>query len=147
MSEITMSVSEREAFLAKPFVGVIAIADPDSARAPVSAPIWYGFDPAVGVWVLTGPRSIKGKALHAAQGFTMVVQDDKPPYRYVSVAGPVVEEREAERERDLRVLARRYLGADEGDTYTASYKDGSFGHVYVMAPRRWLTNDHSKIGG
>ena len=147
MSDVTMTIAEREAFLAKPYVGVISIAHPDSSRAPVSAPIWYGFDPAVGVWVLTGPRSIKGKALYASQAFTLVVQDDEPPYRYVSVEGPIVEEREAEREKDLRPLAHRYLGSGQGDTYTATYKEGSFGHVYLMKPRRWLTNDHSKLDG
>ena len=145
MSFPTMTVPEREAFLAEPRIGVISIRNPDPELAPLSVPIWYDFDPKVGVWIMTAPRSQKGRALHAAKAFTMVVQDETSPRRYVSVEGPVVEERPAERERDLRPLSRRYLGKDDGDTYTASYKDGSFGHIYVMAPRRWLSNDIGKL--
>ena len=144
MGERRMTVEEREAFLAQPFVGIISLAHPDVGRAPVAAPIWYDFKPDVGVWVLTGPKSIKGRALHAAQAFTMAVQEDFLPYRYVSVSGALVEQREAERERDLRPLAHRYLGEEEGDKYTATYPDGAFGHVYRMEPRYWLTNDNTK---
>jgi hypothetical protein len=79
------------------------------------------------------------------QTSTLVVQDETPPYRYVSVEGLVVEKREAECERDLRPLAQRYLGPEKGDAYITSYKDATFGHVYVMVPRRWLANDHRKI--
>ena len=145
MSFPKMTVAEREAFLAEPRIGVISIRNPDPERAPVSVPIWYDYDPNIGVWIMTGPRSAKGRALHEAKAFTMVVQDEKSPRRYVSVEGPVVEERPAERERDLRPLSQRYLGKQDGDGYTASYKDGTFGHIYVMSPRRWLTNDIGKL--
>ncbi|MFL2935938.1 MAG: pyridoxamine 5'-phosphate oxidase family protein [Myxococcota bacterium] len=144
MIDVRMTKEEREEFLAKPFVGIISITHPDAGRAPVASPIWYDFTPEAGVWVLTGPTSIKGKALHQAKAFAMAVQEDFLPYRYVTASGPVVEVREAERERDLRPMAHRYLGEEEGDRYTATYPDGAFGHVYRMEPRYWLTNDNNK---
>ena len=148
MADTRMTSSERDRFLAKPFVGVISIEHTNPDRPPVSSPIWYDYDPAIGVWILTGPRSVKGKALHTAQAYTMVVQDETPPYRYVSVSGPIIEERPADRERDLRPMAHRYSDTPEaGDAYADSYPDGGFGHVYVMEPRYWLTNDNHKMKG
>ena len=93
MIDVRMTQEEREEFLAKPFVGIISIAHPEAGRAPVASPIWYDFKPDVGVWILTGPKSIKGKALHQAGAFSMAVQEDFLPYRYVTASGPVVEVR------------------------------------------------------
>ena len=141
-----MTVAERDAFLAEPNrIGVISIVNPNPERPPLSVPIWYTYDPAVGVSIMTAPLSAKGKALHKAKAYTMVVQDTDSPRRYVSVEGPVVEERPAERERDLRPLARRYMSPEDADKYVASYQDGAFGHMYVMSPRVWLTNDIGKF--
>jgi nitroimidazol reductase NimA-like FMN-containing flavoprotein (pyridoxamine 5'-phosphate oxidase superfamily) len=142
MTSLKMSVEEREAFLADLHVGVISIRDPDPARAPVSAPIWYDFAPEVGVWVLTSPTSRKGEALKAAGRYSLVAQNEAMPYRYVSVEGPVVEERVAELERDLRPMARRYFGVELGDAYAESNEGGN---VYVMRPERWLTVDYGKL--
>lgn len=140
-----MTVAEREAFLAESRIGVISIVNPNPERPPLSVPIWYLYDSAVGVSIMTEPRSAKGRALHAAKAFTLVVQDTESPRKYVSVEGPVVEERHGEKERDLRALANRYMSAKDADAYVASYKDGPFGHMYVMEPRIWLTNDIGKF--
>ncbi len=131
---LAMTKSEREAFLAELHVGVIAIADPDPNRAPLSAPIWYDYRPDVGLWVLTGPSSRKGIALEKAGRFSLVAQTEQAPYKYVSVEGPVIETRPADLERDGRPMAHRYLGQE-------------LGHVYVMRPERWLTVDYAKLGG
>ncbi len=143
---LRMTRDERETFLADLHVGVIAIADPDPARAPLTAPIWYDYDPAVGVWVLTGPTSRKGVALERAGRFSLVAQTEDLPYRYVSVEGPVVETRPADRERDSRPMARRYFGEKLGDAYV---EGGSAEEslVYVMRPERWLTVDYGKLAG
>ena len=76
-----------------------------------------------------------------------MAQTEEPPgYSYVSVEGPVVESRPADRDADTRAMAHRYLGKELGDLYIASQPDeGSV--VYVMKPARWRTVDYGKLGG
>ena len=61
---LTMTPSEREAFLADVHVGVISIAEPD--RGPLTAPIWYAYEPGGELWILTGRDSRKGRLLETA---------------------------------------------------------------------------------
>lgn len=69
-------------------------------------------------------------------------------YRYVSVEGPIVAVDPADVERDLRPLARRYLGAHEGDAYIESTREEHSDNVLVrMRPERWLAVDFSKTVG
>jgi nitroimidazol reductase NimA-like FMN-containing flavoprotein (pyridoxamine 5'-phosphate oxidase superfamily) len=143
-SETRMSRDEREAFLAGVHVGVLSIEEP--GRGPLSAPVWYDYTPERGVWLVTGRTSRKGVALGRAGRFSLVVQQEEMPYRYVSVEGPIVEVREADDEKDLRPMARRYLGVKAGDAYV----DGDAGEagasfVYRMQPERWLTVDYGKV--
>ena len=141
MSIVTMTQAEREAFLAEARIGIISIASHKPDRAPLAVPIWYDYDPAIGVWVITEPRSRKGKALHAAGRYTLTVQVESFPHQYVSVEGPVVEERPTDKERDLRPMAHRYNDDPKAaDAYTDSYPD-QIGHVYVMRPEHWLSVD------
>lgn len=148
---LSMSRQEREAFLADLHVGVISIADPDPGRAPLSAPIWYDFRPEAGVWVITSPSSRKGRALEKAGRYSLVAQAEQAPYKYVSVEGPIVETRPADREADRRPMARRYFGAQLGDAYIdgqGAARDVRFGEedrVYVMRPERWLSVDYTKL--
>lgn len=141
---LAMTQAEREAFLADLHVGVISIEQPD--RPPLSVPIWYDYRPDVGVWVITGETSLKGRALEKAGRFSLVAQTEAPPaYQYVSVEGPIVESRAADLERDLRPMAHRYFGAEMGDAYVASSpSEGS--RVFVMQPDRWRTVDYRKMG-
>ena len=72
--------------------------------------------------MLTGRRSRKAAAVRAAGRFSRCVQDERPPYRYVSVEGPVVSEEELDPAERL-AMARRYLGAAGGDRYVADNPD------------------------
>ncbi len=143
---LAMTREERDAFLADLHVGVIAIER--EGAPPLSVPIWYDYAPETGVWVITGERSLKGQALRKAGRFTLVAQTEEPPaYRYVSVEGPIVETRPADREADTRPMAHRYLGAELGDAYvaaTAGEQEDSL--VFVMRPERWRTVDYRKMG-
>jgi len=142
-SPLTMTRSEREAFLAAVHVGVISI--DQAGEAPLTVPIWYDFTPDRGVWVLTEADSQKGRALQAAGRFSLCAQNEKPPgYQYVSVTGPIVETRPADRERDSRPMAHRYFGAQLGDTYVDSQPEGR-SLVFVMRPERWRTVDYGKL--
>ena len=137
-----MTKAEREAFLADVHVGVISIEREDGP--PLTVPIWYDYSPDTGVWVLTEPGSQKGQALAGAGRFSLCAQVEEPPgYRYVSVAGPVIEERAADLEADSRPMAHRYFGKELGDWYVESSPSDS--HVYVMRPERWWTVDYRKM--
>ena len=142
---LNMTRAEREAFLRDLHVAVISIER--SGQAPLSVPIWYDFDPERGVWIITSKTSEKGRALAAAGRFALCVQNEAPPfYKYVSVEGPIVETRPADRERDARPLARRYFGPELGDQYVESAADeGSL--LFRMQPERWRTVDYAKLGG
>ena len=53
--------------------------------------------------------------------------------------------RKADREKDGRPMAHRYLGKEFGDAYVeGNAADGS--NVYVIQPETWLTLDYGKLG-
>ena len=136
---MSMSDADRREFLAQLHVGVLAVADGDRALA---VPIWYRYDPDVGVSVITGGGSRKAAAVRRAGRYSVTVQTESVPYVYVSVEGPLVEDRPAEADRDLRPMAVRYLGNDVGDHYTEGWRTfGVEDVVLVMRPERWLGHD------
>ncbi len=139
---LKMTQDERDAFLAGLHIGVISIEDP--GRGPLSTPIWYDYKPGVGLWVITARTSRKGIALDKAGRFSLVAQTEEVPYKYVSVEGPIVDVRPADREKDTRPMAHRYLGTQLGNAYLESQSDED-AHVYMMQPQRWLTVDYAKL--
>ena len=78
-----------------------------------AVPVWYSYQPGGLLTVLTGRRSRKARVIRAADRFGPCVQDDSPPYCYVSVEGPVVSEEELDPVERLAV-ARRCLGRSYG---------------------------------
>jgi Pyridoxamine 5'-phosphate oxidase len=140
---VAMTPKEREAFLADVHVGVIAIAE--EGRGPLTVPVWYSYEPGGEVRVVTGRTSRKGQLLERAQRLSLCAQTETPPYKYVSVEGPIIAVEVANVERDLRPLARRYLGARGGDRYVDSTRSEHDDNVLVrMRPERWLTVDFAK---
>jgi len=137
---LNMSRQEREEFLAGLHVGVLSVASQDGG-GPLAVPVWYTYSSGGTVNVSTGSGSRKAAAIVVAGRFTLCVQDENPPYKYVSVEGPVAIEDATEPER--RELARRYLGAEGGDAYIAD-NPGSGEIMLRMSPERWLTADYSK---
>ena len=139
MGRLTMSQSEREAFLAEAHVGVLCV---PSDGAPVCSPIWYDYEPGGAIQVILDPRSRKGRLLRDGISATFVVQVESRPYKYVSVEG-TVSIGPAKTEEHLRPLARRYLGETEGDAYTdAGPVEGAY--RVSIHPTRWLTADFAK---
>jgi PPOX class probable F420-dependent enzyme len=137
---VVMSGAERERFLADVHVGVLSAAVGTAGRT-LAVPVWYSYRPGGLVTVLTGRRSRKAAAIRAAGRFGVCVQDDNPPYRYVSVEGPVVSEEELDPAERL-AMARRYLGAADGDRYVMDNPDRERENVAIrMRPERWLSQD------
>jgi len=140
---VAMSAAEREGFLAAVHVGVLSAAI-GTAGQTLAVPVWYSYQPGGLLTVLTGRRSRKAAAIRAAGRFSLCVQDDIPPYRYVSVEGPIVHEEELDPAERL-AMARRYLGAAGGDQYIADNPDpGRENVAFRMRPEHWLSQDQRK---
>jgi nitroimidazol reductase NimA-like FMN-containing flavoprotein (pyridoxamine 5'-phosphate oxidase superfamily) len=140
-----MTRAEREVFLAEPHVGVIAVAAP--GRGPLVTPIWYDYEPGGELWVVTERASRKGRLLEAARCMSLCAQTETPPYRYVSVEGPLVAIEPADVEAHVRPMAHRYLGRELGDRYVeATAPDRAQGESVVvrMRPERWQSVDYGK---
>jgi hypothetical protein len=138
-----LTVEQRREFLAAPRIGVLSVADVRPVRAPLAVPIWYSYDPDAGISVITGPGSWKGRAIEAARRYSLTVQDEGIPYRYVAVEGPVVDVRRCDLESDLVPMSVRYLG-EPGRAYARAWQEwaGPDGlRAYVMTPVHWNTAD------
>jgi len=140
-----MTRDEREAFLADVRVGVFSVAD--EGRGPLTAPIWYAYTPGGEVQISTERHSRKARLLEKDVRISLCVQDESPPYKYVSVEGPIVAIEPSDVERDERPMAHRYLGQADGDRYiesATSDREPDDMILVRMRPERWLTVDYSK---
>ena len=139
-----MTDTERETFLADLHVGILGISAPD--RGPVLLPVWYLYKPGGDIAFITNKNAKKVERLEQEGRFTLCVQDESPPYKYVSVEGPIISIEDADHERELTPIARRYLGVERGDEYvnkTAGDKE----LLVRMRPTRWSTADYGKESG
>jgi len=140
---VTMTREEREQFLGGVHVGVLSVASADGG-GPLAVPVWYSYRPGGTVNVITGDGTRKAAAIRAAGRFSLCAQDERPPYRYVTVEGPVTIQEAGHDER--LDLARRYLGPEGGDAFVSANPTGGQ-VVFRMAPERWLSADYGKVGG
>jgi PPOX class probable F420-dependent enzyme len=139
---LKMSPREREEFLAGLHVAVLTVAS-GGRTGPLAVPVWYTYLPGGTVNVSTNRGTRKAMAITAAGRITLCAQDERPPYKYVTVEGPVTIE-EASHEERLE-LARRYLGTEGADAYIAANPTGN--QIMIrLEPEHWLTADHSKAG-
>ena len=135
-----MTKEEKQDFLAELHVGVLSLSD--DPKGPLTVPIWYDYEPGEELWFITGPNSLKGKLLEAGVRLSLVAQSEEPPYKYVSVEGPVVSIDEST-EDDLLAMAVRYLGEDGGKQY-AENSNASGSIIVRVKPERWLSVDYGK---
>jgi len=138
MADMEMTEAEREEFLTDVHVGILAI--DRSGKGPLALPIWYQYEDG-DVIIHMGGNTLKAKLLRAAGRATMTVQTETPPYKYVSVEGPVVVKAE---ERDNLAMASRYLGPEFGRLYVDSNPSTDESVVVRLTPERWLTCDFGK---
>ena len=142
MAELSMTKSEREAFLAGLHVGVLSV--DESGRGPLTVPVWYGYEAGGDVWFLTGGRSRKAVALRQAGRASLCAQTEAAPYQYVTVEGPVTIEDSFDPDA-RRALAEKYLGPEFGPLYLASTEAEAAENVTVrIRPERWLSVDYNK---
>ena len=140
MTRVTQQ--EKEQFLAGLHVGVLAI--PNGTQAPLTVPVWYDYTPGGDLWFLTGPTSRKGRLLKPGVRVSLCAQTETPPYKYVSIDGPVVHIAPSDKEQHGRPMARRYLGQKLGDQYTDAGSDTESSVIVRVRPERWLAVDYGK---
>ncbi|MDA1073157.1 MAG: pyridoxamine 5'-phosphate oxidase family protein [Proteobacteria bacterium] len=131
---MAMSKPDREAFLAGGHVGIVSIAR--EGKGPLTVPIWYDYQPGGDVWMLTGPDSLKGRALQSAKRISLCAQDESLPYKYVSVEGPFVIGPASAGQ--LLSMAQRYLGEEMGKAY-ASNSTGDDSVLVTLTPEVWYS--------
>ncbi|MFF4403882.1 pyridoxamine 5'-phosphate oxidase family protein [Streptomyces sp. NPDC001262] len=142
--DIGMSVEDREKFLAGLHVGVLGVDDPRGESAPLLVPVWYDYRPGGEVIVQTGRDSVKGRLVRDAGRFSLCVQDETAPYRYVSVEGPVVAVEDPVPPADREALAHRYLDAETAPAYLEANGHQLAEDILLrMRPQRWRTADFS----
>jgi len=142
---LVMTVDERQAYLADLHVGVVSVAAADG-RAPLTVPIWYGYEPGGLLSFVTGENSRKTRALREAGRCSVCAQDEALPYKYVTVEGPVVAIDPVD-EEERRLIARRYLGTEGGDAYIAATANERLTSVTIrIRPEHWLSADFGKLG-
>jgi len=125
---------------------VLSIAD--GARGPLAVPVWYGYEPGGELWFVTDRDSRKGKLLLLVDRVSLCAQTETPPYKYVSIEGPIAAIERADLERHRRALAHRYLGRELGDRYIAGSAAEDEGSIVVrVKTERWLTVDYGKAFG
>ena len=147
MASLSMSRSQREAFLAATHVAVVSVADGD--RGPLTLPVWYRYEPGGAVCFVTGATSRKLGLIKKAGRVTLCVQTETAPYEYVTVEGPATIGK-PDYERDIRGVALRYLGAQVGEMYldmTAEQRAAEGEVLVTVRPERWLTADFHKMTG
>ncbi|MEV4741870.1 pyridoxamine 5'-phosphate oxidase family protein [Streptomyces sp. NPDC049555] len=135
---------DRERFLAEPRVGVLGVADPrgGGGRGPLVVPLWYDYEPGGEVVVGTNRESIKARLLRDAGRFSLCVQDEKRPYRYVSVEGPITSIEDPIDPAVREALAHRYLDPQEARDYLAATSAQLQDDIlFRMRPEHWRSAD------
>lgn len=140
MADTDMTDAERERFLSDVHVGILSIER--AGKGPLALPVWYEYDDGE-ILITMAADSAKARLLHRSGRATFTVQDERPPYRYVSVEGPVAI---TTGPHDVTDLAIRYLGPDLGRQYAAVNPPNDGTAVVRVTPERWLTCDYGKTG-
>jgi hypothetical protein len=135
----TMTVAERESFLAAVHVGVLAVDEP--GHGPHALPVWYLYEDGEVLIGIDG-SSRKAALLRAAGRASLTVQTETAPYQYVSVEGPLVLEPAT---HDELALATRYLGAELGPWYVEHNPRTDDSLTVRVRPERWRTFDFAKL--
>jgi PPOX class probable F420-dependent enzyme len=84
---------------------------------PHVAPIWFVID-GEDVVFNTNSETLKGKALRRDPRAALTVDDERPPYAFVTVEGTVTIEDDPEAMLPHSIaIARRYMGAERAEEY------------------------------
>ncbi|MFE7974414.1 pyridoxamine 5'-phosphate oxidase family protein [Streptomyces shenzhenensis] len=146
--DLRMSVEDREEFLAGLHVGILGVDDPRHGGGPLLVPLWYSYRPGGLVAIETGRKTLKARLIRDAGRFSLCVQDESAPYRYVSVEGPVTGIEDPLPPAEREALAHRYLDTDTATAYLAANHEQLTDDIFIrMRPQQWRTADFSAFAG
>ncbi|TCC36434.1 pyridoxamine 5'-phosphate oxidase family protein [Kribbella speibonae] len=142
MPSLVMTLEERQAFLAESHIGVLAVER--AGRSPLAVPVWYDYEPGgeVVIWIARG--SVKHRSISQAGRFSFLVQQEEPPYKYVTAEGPAVIDTEPPARAQVLKIVRRYESEDEAAAYLDSAPEDAAMILVRMRPQKWLSTDYSK---
>jgi hypothetical protein len=140
MADNSLSVRDRELFLAEPHIAALSVSAGQD-RGPFTVPIWYQYTPGGEAWILTEARSRKVQLIEAAGRFTLMVERVMPTTWYASVEGPVTRIVQGT-DQMLREIAARYLPPDKVPAYIDFANEDMGPQVAIyLRPERWMTAD------
>lgn len=124
-----MSRDEWLAFLRAP-VRPALLATTRADGRPHLVPVWYDLDEDGALWFNCGADTVKGRNMARDGRLALCVQDDQPPFSFVSINGTaeLIDDLEQVRSWAAR-LGARYMGADRADEYGA--RNGLPGELVV----------------
>lgn len=111
-----MNDDERRAFLAAG-TKTAGLATVRKDGRPHVAPVWFVLDGDVIVF-MTGGTTVKGRNLRRTGAASATVDDQTPPYSFVTVSGRVEISENPEEMLDWSIrIAERYMGADQAQPF------------------------------
>jgi len=143
---LRMNKAEREAFLAATHIAVVSVARP--GRGPLALPVWYRYIPGGSVRFVTDADSLKARLIREAGRISLCVQNETPPYQYVSVEGAASVSDDVDYENDIRRVALRYLGDEIGELYLAGQSGDAAARrsvLVTLTPEKWTSEDYNKL--
>jgi len=100
-----------------------------SDGAPIVVPIWFVMD-GDDLLFNTGADSVKGRILRRDPRVALCVDDERPPFAFVTLHGTAtLSEDPAELRTWARVIGGRYMGADRAEEFGA--RNGVEGELLV----------------
>jgi PPOX class probable F420-dependent enzyme len=130
-----MSDHEWRAFLRSP-VRPALLATTRADGRPHVVPVWYDIDEDETLVFTTNVESVKARNIRRDGQVALCVQDDQPPFDYVSITGTAeMTDDPDEVRRWATRLGGRYMGADRAEEFGA--RNGVPGEVLVR-----VTPDH-----
>jgi len=113
-----MSADEVHAFLSSEPARPAILATTRADGRPHVAPIWYAVDDDGSILFTTGEDTVKGRNLRRAEYAIVSVDDDAPPFAFVTLEGAVTISEDLDQVRHWAgIIGGRYMGADRADEY------------------------------
>ena len=115
-----MSADEIREFLTSepPRTGILGTVRADGR--PHVAPVWFDVDDDGTIVFNTSAESVKGRNLTRTGTASICVDEDRPPFSFVTVDGPVeLSDDPADLLRWATRIGGRYMGADQAEAYGA----------------------------
>lgn len=130
-----MSEDEWRAFLRSPVRPALLATTRKDGR-PHVAPVWYDLDDDGTILFTTGADTVKAHAIRRTGLVALCVQDDQPPFAFVTIHGAATWTDDLDQVRPWAArIGGRYMGAERADEYGA--RNGVPGELLIrVTPTR-----------